>query len=155
MLKSDFQAHPLWDALQTVSTLLDSLHEDVTDAERRTLDRIRELLAFSKAVEPLGAHNGRRFNKGLLDGLHSPWTSVLSSLQNRSANASSSYTDQALTYAEGTLQPLYTMWTPPLPPAQQAQMRSFYDDLIAQQDEDITRLHAKRTSLEERLEELG
>ncbi|MBO9038441.1 hypothetical protein JYQ31_01115 [Curtobacterium flaccumfaciens pv. flaccumfaciens] len=155
MLKSEFQAHPLWDALQTASTLLDSLHEDITDAERRTLDRVRELLAFSEAVKPLGVHNARRFNPALLDGLHSPWTSVVSSLQNRSVTASSSYTDQALTYAESTLQPLYALWTPPLPPAQQAQMRSFYDGLVEQQDKDITRLHEKRSALEERLKELG
>jgi uncharacterized protein CbrC (UPF0167 family) len=155
VLKSEFQAHPLWDTLQTASTLIGSLHDAVSDAERSELSRVRELLAFSQAVKPLGAHNARRFNQALLDDLHSPWTSALSYLQNRSTAASPSYTDQAVIYAEGTLQPLYAMWTPPLPPAQQAQLRSFYDDLVEQQDVDIARLHEKRTALGERLEELG
>lgn len=155
MLKSEFQAHPIWDALSSVAELSDALRSDMADAERKSIDRIVELLAFSQAVKPLGVHYARRFSQTLLDALHSPWTSVVSALQNRRSSASSTYTDQAVTYADATLQPLYALWTPPLGPAQQAQTRSFYEELLTRQDEDVSRLHAKREELAARLEELS
>ncbi|OUD90600.1 hypothetical protein CMMCAS08_11090 [Clavibacter michiganensis subsp. michiganensis] len=155
MLKSDFQAHPLWDTISSVADLGDALRENVSNIERRSLDRIRELLMFSQAVKPLGVNHARRFNQVLLDALHDPWAAVLSSLQSRKANVNPAYTDQAVSYAEATLQPLYSLWVPPLAPAQQAQMRSFYEELLARQDDDISRLRDKRDALSDRFEELG
>jgi hypothetical protein len=155
MKKSDFQAHPLWETLRTVNGLIDELRPDLSAPERPGLDRVREVLAFSQSVKPLGAHHSRRFNQSLLDELNSPWTSALSSLQSRMTTANAAYTDQAVSYAEATLAPLYRLWAPPAGPAQQAQYQSFYTQLVENQEEDISRLHSKREALRQQLVELG
>jgi len=155
MQKTEFNNHPLWGTLKAVTDSGDQLYDSLDPTERPQVDRIRKLVAFSKAVKSSGANHADRFAPSLLDRLNSQWTAVLGQLQNRVSVSSASYTAQAVAAAEESLAALYNLWPPSTTASQRAELTAVYDELVERARQDVARLHKQRDDLATQLVGIG
>lgn len=143
LLRNEFDAHPLWNQVDSALDVLRKIETDAQSDEQPALQRIDFLLRHVRAHRELGTLCAM-FNDGLLAPVAATVSQVLGYLNQRAVGSGyRSYTDNALNHAE-TLLVQIGLWPRPYAKGGQAKMMTtLFQDLLSAQAEQISALKDK------------
>ena len=147
-----FDQHPAWGHIDSALKLQRRLMKSVGPDERDGLYRIRELGDIARAYRSVGTQHPERFNDLILDPLAQIWTQVEENLEPRQYDITTSHVINALVYAERTILQVAMFPQIHADSAQEARIKSIYEDLRVQQTGDLVELRKARQDFAEQVD---
>jgi len=153
MLRSDFEGHPLWSALNQAEELSDSVRALGFPEDLAPLSRVATQAAYARSFRPMAGTRVEFFTPAMLDNVRNVWDQVVATLQSRLNNPNNTaISEQAATQAESAL-----MHMAPWPRhygrgGEVTQMETVFQDLLEAQRKAIEALNQNHKSLESEVE---
>lgn len=153
MLRSEFDAHPLWQVTQTIREQAREAGEAGDPGELPLLERIGFYVDHAESFRAVADTHVALFSTEMLENVRVPFADVAANMLNRlSTGTVHPFVDTAAASAEASLLPMAPWPRPYGKGGQVTQMETLFEDLLERQRQSLAALESQHAALREQIE---